>query len=118
MVMHELLDQGIRQCEHCGGFGYRSFCGDCGRRYGTGTWRACPNRDCDMVVTTDWCPVCGTQVAPEFLKQMERGEVDWAAEAAMADDIVRRIYAARPDLADSKPPVDIIAQLNKGFGNG
>ena len=115
--MHELLDQGMKLCD-CGAFGWRKYCGSCGARFGVGKWRECPNRDCNLVVTSDWCPGCGTQVAPEFLKQMERGEVDWAAEAAMADDIVRRIFAGRPDLLHPRDPVDLITQLNRGFGNG
>ena len=117
LAMHEHIDRGVKLCEDCGAFGERRYCGDCGKRFGTQTWRECPNKDCQLSVTTDFCPGCGVLVAPQFLKDMEAGIVDWSAEAAFADNIVAKIRTARPDLWDGQlPTLSMVESINQGFG--
>jgi hypothetical protein len=117
------IDRGLHHCASCDGFGWQTWCGACGTRYVGAdlTWRDCPNKECQAKVTTDWCPLCGTRVADAFVKSIEAGTVDWTAEAAMAQDLINRIYKGRPDIAEemgAEPsgPVDRVAAMNAAFG--
>ena len=99
--MQAEIDAGLQYCEPCDEWGWHTFCGYCGRRYlgHDREWRRCPNRECRASVSTDWCPMCGTQVSSEKLRQFERGEIDLEAESQRAMAELEKLYQARPDLA-------------------
>lgn len=113
------LDDGLQRCT-CGAYGTHPFCGQCGRRHGPDgvTWRECPNKGCKAQVTTDWCVLCGTEVAPQFLKDMEAGKVDWEEESRIAEALVQKFYQTRPNIRSA--PQDFepgnLEALNHAFG--
>lgn len=82
--MQQQIDTGLRLCDPCARFGWHTFCGDCGQRF-VGRemrWRDCPG--CKAKVATEFCALCGTLVAGEFLRKLEKGLVDWKAESRAA----------------------------------
>lgn len=97
--MQAQIDRGIKCCESCEAFGYNRFCGDCGDRFAGAKleWRECSR--CNASVSTDFCSLCGYSVADEYLRRWERGDIDFAAEQAHAEEIMARFYSVRPDLA-------------------
>lgn len=115
--VQQQLDRGARLCVPCGRWGSHTFCGGCGRRYEGAElrWRECPA--CRARVATDYCPIDGTHIAIDFLKKMERGEVDWMAEAKMAKGIATRLLRTRPDLTGIAPQdaADVAASLAQVF---
>lgn len=125
--MQEQIDQGLQLCEACDHFGLLAFCGHCGRRYhGHGAERR-QCAECKIEVTTEYCPRCGEQIVSEYLRRWERGEVDLSAEGRRAKGILDKMIAASPRLAvylypsrpDLHPPgtsADLVAAINRGFG--
>lgn len=114
--MQGLIDDGIQYCEPCDSFGRQRFCGHCGQRF-VGReleWRECPGENCRALVSTDYCPLCGEQVALP--------DVDWEAMSAHATSIMTRLVQARPDVAQliagSETPQnqDLVSALNSVFG--
>lgn len=111
--MQQQLDAGLQLCEPCDTFGWHTFCGECGKRY-VGRelrWRECPGHGCRARVTTEFCPLCGTLVAGEFLRKLEKGLVDWKAESRAAAEAARVFLRRFPDragdlLEDFQPPSD------------
>lgn len=117
--MQRQLDDGLQWCAPCDRFGHHTYCGNCGKRYVGGelTWRKCPNRDCGATVTTDWCPLCGKQVASDRLRSFEQGTVDLAAERErLNQSMAAEGLAATPD-APQQPPTLASAMLET-FGKG
>jgi hypothetical protein len=101
ILTQHLIDQGLEWCEHCQALGRHTFCGRCGRRFVGDEliWRTCPNRECTAVVASDWCPLCGTEVANDWLRGYERGEIDLDRENAVAREALAAFNASRPEFA-------------------
>lgn len=120
--MQQLIDRGLKLCDGdgCEAFGWQECCGSCGRRYigADLVRRDCPG--CKAVVVTDYCTYCGEHVAIEFLKRMERGEVDWLAEAEQASAALARVTrgAKFADLVADDPSgrATAIAAVFQGLG--
>lgn len=117
------IDAGLHHCSSCDRFGWHTFCGECGGRY-VGRelrWRECAK--CKAKVASDWCSLCGSLVASDFLKRMERGQVDWRIEVnhsqVALEKMLHQFPGAAADLyADYQPPEpdSLAAQLKRGFG--
>ena len=114
------IDAGLQWCPPCETFGWHAFCGRCGRRYVGGdlTWRECPQ--CDRIVSTDYCPVCGASVADDFIRSLEDGTLDVAAEEKIAAGILEKFYKAQPQWAPThwqeRQPASLRDALLERFG--
>lgn len=129
MSVQAQIDDGMQYCADCDQFGFLTFCGRCGRRYhGHGLERRkCAN--CSLEVAEhEFCPRCGEQLASEYLRRWERGEVNLLSEGQRAKAILEQMMKASPRLAvhlypthpqmhPAGTPADLVAAINRGMGN-
>lgn len=116
------LDKGLKYCEPCEKFGWHTFCGSCGMRFDGRQfrWRECSK--CHVIVATDYCALCGHLVASEWLKRMERGEIDWRAEGEKAAEVLESVIHRNPQIAEilgrgmDQPPATMAEALMAGLG--
>lgn len=114
VIMQMHIDKGLQYCDLCDDFGAHTFCGKCGKRYKGRdlTWRVCAK--CKNEVSTDYCSHCANHVAPQALKDLEDGKVDFKEEIRRAEEKMKEM----DELFKNKGPSSLANALNKGFGNG
>ena len=104
MLAHQLLDEGLDFCEACESTTPAgAYCGHCGAQLFDPSEepqrardpRACPK--CRHVDRMTYCPACGTQVVPEDVVAVERGEKTWEDVSAESDAMWDRIRARQSE---------------------
>lgn len=127
--MQEQIDQGAKYCPACERFGVLSFCGACGRRFQDHELERQRCSECDIEVSTEFCPSCGERLMTDFIRDLLRGKADLAAEGRHAAAIRDQMIKDDPKLASDLYPnrrelwpsgvaarTDLVSGLNRAFG--